>query len=198
MTIKEQKRVLYFLEAFLINIESQEDNRISSKLSCLFSKKELVEIVLWLYTNFKETDVIHKTSAELLTLIGDDANILSFIIEQWKKKMSSVPKLTQEQVAQCFEELQLESHYLNHKAVKEWDCYDISNYYSILHKRGKIRRAYAIFTADVKEVDKHLVTTPPTLFFDTKEEAEQELISFCKQQQADPMDFVIHWLWRIQ
>lgn len=198
MTIKQQKQILYFLEAFLINIENKEENSVSNELSNLFSKKELIEIVLWLYPNYKKPAVISKTKATLLELIGDDANILSFVIDDWKKKMYQVPKLTQEQVTAFLEELQLQLHYLYNKPVPSWDSYDISNYHSILNKHGKTQRVFAIYTADVKAKDKYSVTTLPSLFFDTKIEAEQELIDFCKQQKLDPMDYVIHWLWIIK
>lgn len=180
----------------LSNIESQEENKVSEELSNLFSREERIAIVLWLYTNYNKAMLTKKTDSALLSLIGDDANILSFVIEQWKKKICKVPKIIQEQVAHFLEEVQLQLHYLYSKPTSDWDEYDISNYYSILNKRGKIRRVYA-YTADVKDQDKYQVTILPSLFFDTKQEAEQELIDCCKQQKQDPMDYVIHWLWSV-
>lgn len=120
------------------------------------------------------------------------------MIEQWKKKIVSVPELTQSQVSAFLEEFQLQLHYLFSKPVIDWDSYDTNNYYSILHKRGKIHRVYAIYTADVKKADKYRVTTLPSLFFDTKDEAEEALINRCKKEQLDLMDYIIHWLWTIK
>ena len=123
MTIKELKQILYFLEGFMANIESQEDNNISSEFLNLFSRKELIEIVLWLFTNYNKSMLTEKTDTELLELIGDDANVLSFVIEQWKSNISAVPKLSQEEVNNFFDEIQLNIHYLRHKPVKQWDDY---------------------------------------------------------------------------
>lgn len=180
MKIKERKLILYFLKSLLVNIEDLETNNVSNELLQLLSRKELVEIVYWFNGNFIETALKDKSDAELLSLIGDDANILSFVIYKWKSKMYAIPKLSQEQVSSFLEELQLEAHYLYHKLVLEWDSYDISNYFSILYKRGKTQRAYGIYTADVKKQDKYAVTKLPSLLFDTKEEAEKALISYCK------------------
>ena len=197
MTIKERKQILYFLENFMANIESHEENNISSEFLNLFSRKELVEIVLWLFTNYDKSMLPEKTDAELLELIGDDANVLSFVIERWKNNISAVPTIRQEEVIKFFDDLQLETHYLRHKPVLEWDDYDVSNYYSILFKRGKTKRVFAIFTSDVKDRDKYAVTTKPSFFFDTKKEAEEELLKICKENKQDPLDFVIHALWKI-
>ena len=197
MTIKERKQILYFLEGFMANIESFDENNISSEFLNLFSRKELIEIVLWLFTNYNKSMLTEKTDTELLELIGDDANVLSFVIEQWKSNISAVPKLSQEEVNNFFDEIQLNIHYLRHKPVKQWDDYDVSNYYSILFKRGKTQRVFAIFTSDVKDEDKYAVTTQPSFFFDSKEEAEQEVERICNETKQGASDFVIHTLWKI-
>ena len=197
MTIKERKRILYFLESHLANIESIEENNISSEFLNLFSRKELIEIVLRLFTNYDRSMLTEKTDVELLELIGDDANVLSFIIEQWKSNISAVPTLSQEEVNKFFDELQLHIHYLRHKPVLEWDDYDVSNYYSILFKRGKTKRVFAIFTSDVKDEDKYAVTTKPSFFFDTQKEAEEEVAKICNETKQSASDFVIHTLWKI-
>jgi hypothetical protein len=197
MTIKERKQILYFLEGFLSNLDGHEENNISSEFLNLFSRKELIEIVLWLLTNYDKSMLSEKTDAELLELIGDDANVLSFVIERWKSNISAVPKLSQEEVHDFFDEIQLNIHYLRHKPVEQWDDYDVSNYYSILFKRGKTQRVFAIFTSDVKDEDKYAVTTQPSFFFDTFEEAEKEVGRICNETKPVASDFVIHTLWKI-
>jgi hypothetical protein len=197
MTIKERKQILYFLEGFMANIESFDENNISSKFLNLFSRKELIEIVLWLFTNYDKSMLTEKTDTELLELISDDANVLSFVIEQWKSNISAVPTLSQEEVNNFFDEIQLNIHYLRYKPVEQWDDYDVNNYYSILFKRGKTQRVFAIFTSDVKDEDKYAVTTQPSFFFDSKEEAEQEMERICNETKQGVSDFVIHTLWKI-
>ncbi|MCP4181181.1 MAG: hypothetical protein GY756_25745 [bacterium] len=197
MTIKERKLMLHFLELLEQQLENRKVTEINLVFLNLFSRKELIEIILWLFTNYDKSMLTEKTDAELLELIGDDTCVLSYVIQQWKNNISAVPKLSQEEVHSFFDEIQIDPHYLRDKPVNEWDDYDVSNYYSILFKHGKTKRVYAIFTSDVKDDDKYAVTTQPTFFFDTKEEAEEELERVCIETKQCVSDFVIHSLWKI-
>lgn len=197
MTIKQRKLILYFLEMLEHQLESRKVKAINPVFLQLFSRKEIIEIVLWLFTNYDKSILSDKTDVELLELIGDDANVLSFVLKRWKNNINAVPKLTQEEVDTFFDEIQLYIHYLRHKPVLEWDDYDVSNYYSILFKRGKTKRVFAIFASDIKDEDKYAVTTQPSFFFDTKEEAEQEVERICKETKQGASNFVIHTLWKI-
>jgi hypothetical protein len=198
MTIKERKRILYFLEALISNLESQEENNIDPELLNLFSRKELVEMVLWLHKNYDKSMLIEKTDSELLELLNDDANVLAYVIEEWKSNISAVPKLTQSEIYEFFEKIPISAHYLRDKPVEQWDDYDVSNYYSLLYKHGKTRRVFAIYTSDVKEEDKYVVTTQPSFFFDTREEAEEEL-ERCYEQGLNKWDSLkIMSLWKIE
>lgn len=198
MTIKERKRILYFLEALMVNLESHEDNNINSELLNLFSRKELVDMVLWLHKNYDRSMLTEKTDSQLLELLNDDANVLAYVIEQWKNNISAVPKLTQAEVYDFFERMPISIHYLRDKPVEQWDDYDVSNYYSILYKHGKTRRVFAIYTADVKEEDKYIVSTQPSFFFDTKEEAEEEM-ERCYEQGLNKWDSLkVMSLWKIE
>jgi len=155
-------------------------------------------MVLWLHTNYDKSMLTEKTDAELLQLLNDDANVLAFVIEQWKNNISLVPKLTQTEVDDFFERMPISIHYLRDKPVEEWDDYDVSNYYSILYKHGKTRRVFAIYTSDVKEEDKYVVSTQPSFFFDTKEEAEEELERCIAQEKFEKGDLKILSLWKIE
>ncbi len=197
MTIRERKLVLHFLELLEKQLENRKITEINLVFLNLFSRKGLIEIVLWLFTNYDRSMLTEKTDTELLELIGDDTCVLSFLIQKWKNSISAVPKLTQNEAHHFFDEIQIDPHYLRDKPVEEWDSYDVSNYYSILFKRGKTKRVYAIFTSDVKDGDKYAVTTKPSYFFDTKEEAEEELERICKETKQSKSDFIIHSLWQI-
>lgn len=73
----------------------------------------------------------------------------------------------------------------------------ISNHCEIQdEKESHKKRVYAIYTSDVKEEDKYMVTTQPTKFFDTKEEAQEELERFCKETNQEVSGFVIYPLWK--
>ena len=195
MTIKERKRILYFLEAFMVNLEGHEENQISSEFLNLFSRTELMDMVLWFFSNYDKRMLAEKTDAELLELLNDDANVLAYIIEQWKNNISSVPKLTQDEVIELFEKMPISIHYLRDKPVEQWDDYDVINYYSLLFKHGKTKRVFAIFTSDVKDEDKYAVTTKPSYFFDTQEEAESEINNIITEGKFTREDLVVHSLW---
>lgn len=199
MTIKERKRILYFLEALMVNIESIEENSISSEFLNLFSRKELIEIVLWLYKDvYDKSSLASIENEKLLELINDDVNVLAYVIEQWKNNISTVPQLTQTEVHEFFKRMPLTFHYLQDKPVQEWDDYDVSNYYSLLFKHGKTRRVFAIYTSDVKEEDKYIVSTQPSFFFDTKEEAEEELERCIVKDNLQREDLKIMSLWKLE
>lgn len=197
MTIRERKLLLYFLEMLKQQLENRKITEINSVFLQLFSRKELIDIVQWMYTDYDNSMLAEKTEVELLELIGDDACVLSYTIEKWKSSISAVPKLGQEEVHYFFDEIQIDPHYLRDKPFEQWDEYDVSNYYSILFKHGKTKRVFAIFTSDVTDEDKYAVTTQPSFFFDTKQEAEQELERICIESQQDVSNFVIHSLWKI-
>ena len=102
MTIKQRKLILHFLETLEHQLESRKVTAINPIFLQLFSRKELIKIVLWLFTNYDKSMLTEKTDTELLELIGDDANVLSFVIEQWKSNISAVPTLSQEEVNNLF------------------------------------------------------------------------------------------------
>lgn len=197
MTIKERKLILHFLELLSKEFETRKVTEINPTFLQLISRKELIEIVLWLFTNYDRSMLTEKTDAELLELIGDDACVLSYIIQKWKDGINAVPKLSQDEVNDFFNEKMIDIHYLRDKPAEQWDAYDISNYYAILFKRGKTQRVYAIFTSDVADKDKYAVTTQPSFFFDTEDEAEEEIERICIETKRPKSDFIIHSLWRI-
>lgn len=197
MTIKQRKLILHFLELLAKELETRKVTEINTEYLQLISRKELIEIVLWLFTNYDRSMLTEKTDTELLELIGDDACVLSYVIQKWKDGINAVPKLTQTEVNDFFNEKMIDIHYLRDKPVEEWDRYDVSNYYSILFKRRKTQRVYAIFTSDVKDEDKYAVTTQPSFFFDTEDEAEEELERICIESKRPKSDFIVHSLWRI-
>jgi len=197
MTIKERKLILHFLEMLYVEIENRKDAKINPVFLKFFSRKELIEIVIWLYSNYDKSMLTEKTDEELLELIGSDSSVLAYAIEQWKQNISAVPKLTQGEIYEFFERIPIYIHYLRDKPVAEWDDYDVSNYYSLLFKHGKTKRVFAIFTSDVKDEEKYAVTTQPSYFFDTKEEAEEELERIYEQGLHKWDSLKIMSLWKI-
>lgn len=198
MTLREKRRILYLLELLSQLLVERKLSEINPVLLRLFSRAELIEMAVSFYPKLgEETSLSAQNKDQLVELLRDHTGTLSYLIQQWKEGMVSVPKVTQEEVWYFLDTLQIGAHYLRDKPVESWDSYDVANYYSLLSKRGVIRRAFAIFTSDVQAEDVYTVTTAPSLFFDSQGEAEEELRHICLNNQADASEYVIHPLWRM-
>lgn len=197
MNLKQRRLIGHFLEM----LEKRMENRMTEKINPIFLKyftrSELIDMVLWLYTDFDKCSLAEKSEIELLELIGDDICILNYTIHKWKESINSTPTMSQEEIHRFFDKIQIDPHYLRDKPVEEWDEYDKSNYHSILYKHGKTRRVFGIFTSEVNEEDKYAVSTKPTFFFDTKEEAEDELQKILNEKKFKKSDLKIMSLWKI-
>ncbi|WP_147296418.1 hypothetical protein [Lutibacter oceani] len=163
-----------------------------------FSRNQLIEILEYLYLDgLEEFKIENLNDKELLDLIGNDVSLLEYYIFKLEESITSTPTMSQEEVSSFFKEIQMENYYLADKPVNEWDEYDKSNYYSLLLKRGKSKRVFAIFTSDVNDEDKYAVTTKPSFFFDTKEDAELELQRILTRENFKEDDLKIMSLWKI-
>lgn len=174
---QNKRRILvqYFLRTLKKKIESESPETINPIFLNLFERDQLVKILKWLFIGKipKEYDVEKMTNEEILHAIGDDLHILSYCVEHWTKELEQ--KISPIEVNGVLEQLGLESHYLNSKAIAFWDEYDYSNYNSLKAKAGKEQPMYGIFDADVKEEDKYFITTLPAKLYETEELAEAEL-----------------------
>lgn len=197
MNIKKRKLILYYLENYYKNLSTRKVSEIDPKLLEFFSRKELMQMIIDLFDDYDRSSLAECSDKELLEIIAEDSLVLSHIIRQWKDGITATPTMSQEEVCEFFDQFQMEMHYLRSKPVEEWDEYDRSNYYSILWKRGKTRRVFAIYTSDVNEEDKYIVTTQPSFFFDTREEAEQELERCIAEENFEECDLKIMSLWRV-
>jgi len=177
MNIKERKLIVYFLKIQLDTLLNNKNKNLSPVFQDFFSRAELIEILEHSHfdQDLEKRQIENLENSELLELIGDDYSILQYYIEKIESGITATPTLSKIEIQEFFERTGNETHYLYEKPRNEWDEYDRSNYYSLLWKHGKTKRVFAIYTSDVEEKDKYLVTTKPTYFFDTEKEAEQEL-----------------------
>ena len=132
---------------------------------------------------------------KLLELINGDYSVLLWAIHRLEKRMTDTPSMSQKDVDAFFQRTQNELHYLASKPVEDWDAYDTSNYRGLLVKTGTTKKVFAIFTSDVLAEDVYAVTTKPSYFFDTKEEAEAEIINVIAEGKFTQEDLVVHNLW---
>lgn len=61
----------------------------------------------------------------------------------------------------------------------------------------KLKKVYAVFLADVQEEHKYIVASQPAYFFDTEEEAQEELERICKERGFDKDELKVMLLWKI-
>jgi len=198
MTIKEQKIHLFFLKSFLEILKAQRVQELSALFENLFSRKELIDILEYLYLDgLGEYNIEDMKDVELLDLIGNDVSILEYYTHVFEEQITKIPELSHTEISEFFERTNNELHYLYSKPIEKWDEYDRSNYYSLLFKSGTTKRVFAIFTSDVDEKDKYVVSTKPSFFFDTQEEAEEELNKILTQEKFKEDDLKIMSLWKI-
>ncbi len=200
MTIKQQKMIVFFLKQFQTVLEKNKNQKLSNLFNDFFSREELIDILEHSYFD-KDLDshnIEKLENTDLLELIGEDYFILSFLIEKMERSITATPTFSQKEKEDFFTSKGLELHYLSSKPSDEWDEYDVSNYFSLLFKHGKTKRVFAVFTSDVDEKDKYLVSTKPSYFFDTEEEAQKELKKILKERTFKKKDLKIMSLWHIQ
>lgn len=199
MKLREKRRLLIYLEVLAEKFSEEDKREIHKNIIKYFPRVELIEIVLWLFQKtWKKDNLEHKTDEELFELIGSDTSIVLYLIDKLEKSIISYPKFEQEEVNNFFLRTQNEMHYLASKPVKEWDEYDISNYRSMLVKTGTTKKVYGVFTADVLSEDVYAVTTKPSYFFDSKEEAKAEIKNIEAEGQFKAKELTIHSLWLLR
>ncbi|PHS65769.1 MAG: hypothetical protein COB12_06770 [Flavobacterium sp.] len=200
MTIKKLKMIVFFLKQYQTILEKNQTQELNLMFTDFFSREELLDILEHSYfdRDLEEHKVETLENSDLLELIGEDYFLLTYLIDKTEKSITATPTFSEEEKKEFFELKNLETHYLYSKPSQEWDSYDISNYYSLLFKHGKTARVFAIFTSDVESEDKYAVTTKPSFFFDSKEEAETELKKIYKEQSFKKGDLKILSLWKIQ
>lgn len=196
MNLKMYKRVLFFLNDLSKFIETPGNTKLSKELMKNFTDSELRKMIYWLYKDVWSKNALGFMEREkLLELINGDTVVLDWTIHELEQEMTAISDSSQEEVDAFFKKTQNEIHYLASKPVENWDEYDTSNYRSLLLKTGRAKKVYAIFTSDVLAEDVYAVTTKPSYFFDTKEEAKTEIQNIIAEGKFTQENLVVHSLW---
>jgi hypothetical protein len=197
MNLKTQKLILYFLKRY--DKEMKNNQEQNAFFEDFFNRKELLDIIDHKYgvECFKKTDTDNFSEKELISLVRFDFIFLSYLIEKIEANIGAFPTFLQTEINDFFTCIGLGIHYLASKRVETWDEYDRGNYHSLLRKHGKTKLVFALFDSGVKEKDKYSVTTPPSLFFDTKKEAEQGIEKYIKNKKLRKEDLKIMSLWKL-
>lgn len=196
MKLRNYKQILFFLNRLESFLESEKQDKPSLELLNHYSDSELREMIHWLYRDVWSKNALgFMERPQLLELINSNYGILLWTIYSLEKSMTDAPNITQSDIDAFFQRTQNELHYLASKPVEEWDEYDTSNYRSLLVKTGTTKKVFAIFTSDVLAEDVYAVTTKPSYFFDTKEEAESEINNILVEGKFTRDELVVHSLW---
>jgi hypothetical protein len=176
MKLREYKRILVFLRKLESLFETQEQKSLTSELIHHYTNSELREMIHWIHRDVWSKNALgFMEGSKLIELINDDSVLLLWTIHCIEKRMTNTPSYSIQEVDSFFQKTQNQMHYLASKPTDTWDEYDLSNYRSLLVKTGTSKRVFGIFTSDVLAEDVYAVTTKPSYFFDTKEEAETEI-----------------------
>lgn len=198
MKIREHKRILMFLEDLLGILEHQKGEFDLSNLLPLYTDRELREMIHWNFKDFWSKNALgFMNRPELIELIQTDYQVLSWTVHQLEQQLKAQPTYSQKEVDDFFTKTYNETHYLAHKSVEQWDEYDFANYRQLLVKSSKAKKVYGIFDADVLAEDANAVTTQPHYFFDTKEEAEEEINNIVAEGKFTRGELTIHSLWKL-
>lgn len=199
MKLREKRRILIFLELLAERFQQDKKQSITHNLLKYFTRDELYDLIVWLFPKTWTVESLSlKSDEELLNLVENDLNILLYIIENLENSIIKYPKIEQVEIDNFFHRTQNEIHYLASKPVEEWDSYDVLNFRSLLLKTGTTKKVFGIFTSDVLAEDVYAVTTKPSYFFDTKEEAEAEIENIVSGGQFSKEELVVHKLWLLQ
>lgn len=112
-----------------------------------------------------------------ITLVSNQTKGLSLedryeVLLRYCHAFAEESEFTQEDVCFMLMHLNCEGHYIGQKPIDDWDGYDWSNYRSLKRKATtRIRRVFALFSESVDEKDKYNVDSPPSVYYETKEEA---------------------------
>jgi hypothetical protein len=196
MKLRNYKQILFLLQKLEFFLASEKQTAPSLELLKHYTDSELREMIYWLYHDVWSKNALgFMERSKLIEIINSEQSVLLWTIYCLEKQMTNTPDISQENVNGFFQRTQNEIHYLASKPVENWDGYDLSNYRSLLIKTGTTKRVYAIFTSDVLAEDVYAVTTKPSYFFDTKEEAKDEIKKNIAEGKFTQEDLVVHSLW---
>jgi len=196
MTLRELKRIRFYLEALADVLFDENHSIIQPKVLESLTREELISIALFLYqTDWTLARLELKTDQELLKIIGDDIGVLLYISAMLHKKTIEVLSFSKTEVDFFFSNKGNPLHYLASKETAIWDEYDRSNYTALLFKAGVIRKVFGVYISSINEGDLYKLTSLPFDCFDTFKEANKELLSIAEYQKLNVKDLVVYQVW---
>ena len=164
-----------------------------------FTPDEVFEIMQWKYRDpFLEIVRLRRTDpTQLRKFISEHSETLRYFIEKWSKRIQQSPELSYREKEDFFGKYGIEDHYLNFKSIDKWHSSDEETFIALLFTHGKAEEVYAVFLLDPDNTAFHAVSTQDTFFFDTTEEAEEEVQKLTEERGYSPGMLRIQSLFKI-
>lgn len=151
--------ILYFMKEEFLSIMPPDAQQSVTQKETIPPYKALIDLVE------REDRIIEYMIAKLETALPEQRQHLSATL-----------------VHEALTQLGLHDHYLFDKKGNEYDEYDISNSMTILFKAGFVYPVWGFFDSEVDPNEAFGVTSLPSIFYDTKAEAE-EMLSILTQEE---------------
>lgn len=202
MKLREQKRILAFLTMLESLIKKQTFPALSDELLEFFSDEELRQVIRHHHSDSWSSKEIASLKdlkrPALIEFILSDYALVLWTIKSIQKSMTATPNYEQGAIDEFFSHTSNEMHYLASKPVDSWDEYDKSNYRYLLIRTGTTKRVFGIYSSAVKAEDVYIVTTKPSYYFDTEEEAKAEIEKLVTTGSHTKGNLVVHSLWSLR
>jgi hypothetical protein len=196
MTLRELKRIKFYLEALADVLFDENHSIIQPKVSESLTREELINIALFLYqTDWTIARLELKTDQEILAIIGDDIGVLLYISAMLHRKTIEVLSFSKTEVDSFFSTKGNPIHYLASKETELWDGYDRTNFRSLLFKAGLILKVFGVYPSFIREAELYKSTSFPLACFDTLEEANGALSNIAVTEKLNVKDLVVYQVW---
>ncbi len=179
MLVRTLFTIREFLRDFLKLKHGLSQKSISDDWKHFFTRDELIEVLTDIYAGDLSQNINIETtpSSKLLIAINDDMYLLEHLLNRVNKCLDTgvgvdISRLS---INTVLDQLGLPIHYLREKRIKTFDRYDLSNMESLYRKAGWLKSVYGIYDSMVKQRDIRQVSSHPSLFYDSRFVALEEL-----------------------
>jgi len=179
MLVRTLFTIREFLRDFLKLKHGLSQKSISDDWKHFFTRDELIEVLTDIYAGDLSQNINIETtpSSKLLIAINDDMYLLEHLLNRVNKCLDTgvgvdISRLS---INTVLDQLGLPIHYLREKRIKTFDRYDLSNMESLYRKAGWLKSVYGIYDSMVKQSDIRQVSSHPSLFYDSRSDALDEL-----------------------
>jgi len=197
MKYSTKQVIKMFLDIELSRLRESNEDTISPILIAFFSKPELIKMIRWLHKrgmvskeHLTKLDKLNSHSLkELLAIVQKQSSILAYYIYTWRFENNYLYQ--KKGINMVFSGLGIPNHELNYRELKTWSRNDYALYQKLLVKAGYLIKAYGIYDKSVAPESTGMVTSQPYRFFDSYEEAENEIKELAARNKIQANDLQI-------